>query len=140
MELNQIITLVAGAIILLLIGIAYFTNKNFLQYSNLIKPILSSLVGVLKAVGNVFPTNATIQTITAIISAGIEATGYAENLWLQGEIDKTMRPQYAQEYIEIILERANIKVTDNITTILSGVIALTCYLMPHYSEENKEEE
>ena len=51
-----------------------------------------------------------------------------------------MRPQYAQEYIEIILERANIKVTDNITTILSGVIALTCYLMPHYSEENKEEE
>ena len=82
----------------------------------------------------------TIKTITAIVSAGIEATGYAENLWLQGEIDKTMRPQYAQEYIEIILERANIKVTDNITTILSGVIALTCYLMPHYSEENKEEE
>lgn len=140
MELYQIVLLSVGVLLLILTGLSYLYKKNYLKYSKLITPVLDALNTVLKAVGNIFPDNNVLKTISIVISAAIEATGYAENLWLQGEIDKTMRPQYAQEYIEIILERANIEVTDNISTILSGIIALTCYLMPHYSEENKEEE
>ena len=140
MELNQIILLSVGALLLVLMAIAYFTKKDYLKYSRLFTPILTALTNVLKAVGNIFPGTKVITDIVAVISAGIEAAGYAENLWLQGEIDKTMRPQYAQQYICILLEKAGITVTDNINTIVSGVIAVTCYLMPHYSEENKKEE
>ena len=137
MEMEQIILLCTGAVLLILVVAAYIFKKDYLKYSHLITPVLTALSNVLKAVGNIFPSNKTIAVIVSIISAGIEAAGYAENLWLQGEIDKTMRPQYAQEYIEILLERAGIKVTDSINTILAGVIAITCYLMPHYSNEEE---
>lgn len=133
MELYQIALLVAGLVFLCLIVVAMLLKTDYLKYSKLITPVLSSLNSVLKAVGNIFPSNQTINTIVTIISAGIEAAGYAENLWLQGEIDKTMRPQYAQQYIQILLEKAGILLTDNIKTIIAGVIAVTCYLMPHYS-------
>ena len=140
MEMEQITILCAGAVLLVLMIVAFFLKKDYLKYSNLITPVLASLSSVLKAVGNIFPSNKTIASIVSVISAGIEAAGYAENLWLQGEIDKTMRPQYAQQYIQILLERAGIEVTSNINTIIAGVIAVTCYLMPHYSDEKSEEE
>lgn len=139
MELYQVVLLVSGFVFLGLMIAAVLLKKDYLKYSKLITPVLSALNNVLRAVGNIFPSNATITSIVAVISAGIEAAGYAENLWLQGEIDKTMRPQYAQQYIKILLERAGITVTDSINTIVAGVIAVTCYLMPHYSEQNTEE-
>lgn len=140
MELYQIVLLIVGAILLGLMGFAYFKKKDYIKYSRLITPIFNALNGVLRAVGNVFPGSKVIADIVAVISAGIEAAGYAENLWLQGEIDKTMRPQYAQQYIQILLEKAGIEVTDGINTIISGAIAIACYLMPHYTENNQEEE
>ena len=139
MELSQVVLLVSGLVFLGLIVTAVLLKKDYLKYSKLITPVLTALSNVLKAVGNIFPSNATITNIVAIISASIEAAGYAENLWLQGEIDKTMRPQYAQQYIQILLERAGITITNSISTIIAGVIAVTCYLMPHYSEQNTEE-
>ena len=140
MNIEQITLLCFGAVLLILTVVAVLLKKDYLKYSRMVTPILTALNGVLKAVGNIIPSNKTIVSIVAIISAGIEAAGYAENLWLQGEIDKTMRPQYAQQYIKILLERAGIQTNESINTIISGVIAVTCYLMPHYSEENKEEE
>lgn len=140
MELYQIILLVVGAILLGLMVFAYFKKKDYIKYSRLITPVFNALNGVLKAVGNIFPGSKVIADIAAVISAGIEAAGYAENLWLQGEIDKAMRPQYAQQYIQILLEKAGIEITDNVNTIVAGAIAITCYLMPHYAEKNEEEE
>ena len=140
MNIEQITLLCFGAVLLILTVVAVLLKKDYLKYSRMVTPILTALNSVLKAVGNIIPSNKTIVSIVAIISAGIEAAGYAENLWLQGEIDKTMRPQYAQQYIKILLERAGIQTNESINTIISGVIAVTCYLMPHYSEENKEEE
>lgn len=140
MELYQIILLVAGAILLILIGLSYLSKKNYLKYSNLITPVLNALNGVLVAVGNIFPDNNVIKTVTTVVSASIEAAGYAENLWLQGEIDKNMRERYAAQYINTLLERAGINVTDSINTIISGIIAMTCYLMPHYSQDEQQEE
>ena len=136
MELYQIILLICGLGLLVAILVAAFLKKDYLKYSKLITPVLNALNNVLKAVGNIFPSNKTIANIVTVISASIEAAGYEENLWLQGEIDKTMRPQYAQQYILILLERAGIQVNDSINTIIAGVIAVTCYLMPHYTEQN----
>ena len=138
MELGQIIILIVGILLLIGIGFAYFYKKDYLKYSKLITPIFNALHQVLTAVGNIFPTNTTIKKAVTIISAGIEAAGYAEKLWLQGEIDKLARPTYAQEYLTVILERAGIAITENINVILSGIIALTCYLMPHYSDKNEQ--
>ena len=140
MELYQIVLLIVGALLLILIGLAYLYKKNYLKYSKLITPILDALNKVLKAVGNIFPASKMLNTIKTIIVASIEAAGYAENLWLQGEIDKSMRPKYAAEYVNILLERAGIKITNNITIIIDGIIALTCYLMPHYSSQEEKEE
>ena len=140
MELYQIVLLIVGAILLGLMGFAYFKKKDYIKYSRLVTPVFNALNGVLKAVGNIFPGNKVIADIVTVISAGIEAAGYAENLWLQGEIDKTMRPQYAQQYIQILLEKAGIEITDNVNTIVAGAIAITCHLMPHYTEKNEEEE
>lgn len=120
-------------LILLIVGITYILKKDYLKYHKLIFPIFVALKKVLKAIGNIFPNNKTITNIITIISAAIEAAGYAENLWLQGEIDKISRPLYAQQYIEILLERSNILITKNIQIIIEGVIAITCYIMPHYS-------
>lgn len=140
MELYHIVLLAVGALLLALIGLAYLYKKNYLKYSKLITPVISALNNVLTAVGNIFPGNKAIKTIAAVISASIEAAGYAETLWLQGEIDKTMRPQYAAQYINILMERAGIEVTDSINVIIDGVIAVTCYLMPHYTKEKVKEE
>ncbi len=136
MELYQSVLLGCGLALFIVILVAVLLKKDYLKYSKLITPVLSALNGVLKAVGNIFPSNKTISSIVTIISAGIEAAGYAENLWLQGEIDKTMRPQYAQQYIKLLLESAGIAMNDSINTIIAGVIAVTCYLMPHYTESN----
>ena len=137
MNLFQIILLSVGALLFILMIIAYFTKKDYLKYSKLVSPILTTLVGVLNAVGGIFPNNKIINTITVVISAGVEAAGYAENLWLQGEIDKKLRPQYAQEYIKTLLEKSGIVITENIKTIINGVFAITCYLMPHYDTEKE---
>ena len=101
------------------------------------KPIFIAFNDVLKAVGNIIPTNKAVANIVTIISAGIEAAGYAENLWLSGVINKQLRPEYAQQYIKMLLERSNIPITNTITIITDGIIAITCYLMPHF--EHSEE-
>ena len=138
MEVSQIIALIIGALLLIGIVLAAIFKKDYLKFSTLAIPVLTALCGVLKAVGNIFPNSGTISTIVLVISTAIEAAGHAENLWLQGEIDKGMRPQLAQSYIQNILTCAGIEITDNIKSIISGVIAATCYLMPHYT--NNEEE
>lgn len=135
MEHSQIIMLVIGALLLIAIILSYLFKKDYIKYSKLVTPILKALLSVMKAVGGIIPDNGVLKILATVISSAIEAAGYAENLWLQGEINKTMRPQYAQEYIEILLERAGIEVTNSIETIISGTIALTCYLMPHYSTQ-----
>ena len=140
MELYEIVLLVVGLVLLVVMAAALLTKKDYLKYSKLLSPILTAIVGVLKAVGGMFPNNKVLADVTTVFAAGVEAAGYAENLWLQGEIDKKMRPEYAKQYIKMLLEKAGIAVTEEVNAIISGAIAITCYLMPHYTEENEEEE
>lgn len=137
MEMSQIIILTIGAIFLVALVACYLLKKDYMKYSKALTPILNALLAVVKAVGGIVPDQGVLNIAATAISAAIEAAGYAENLWLQGEIDKTMRPKYAQEYIESTLTKAGIEVTDSIQSMISGAISLACYLMPHYS--TKEE-
>lgn len=127
-----------GGVALLVIILACYANgKNYLEFHNLINPILTSLVAVLNAAGTIVKDNSTFSIMASVISGAIDAAGYAEDLWLKGEIDKEKRPEFAQEYIEKLLSALGIEITDNIQTIIQGAIALTCFLMPHH--DNKEE-
>lgn len=137
MEMSQIIIITIGAIFLVALVACYLLKKDYMKYSKALTPILNALLAVVKAVGGLVPDQGILNIVATTISAAIEAAGYAENLWLQGEIDKTMRPKYAQEYIENTLAKAGIEVTDSIQSMISGAISLACYLMPHYS--TKEE-
>lgn len=137
METSQIIWPVVGALLLIGVGIAYFTNKDYLKYANIFTPILNSALAVLQAVGGLMPDNSVVKTAVAVVSAAIEAAGYAEKLWLQGDIDKQSRPENAKEYITNVLTKAGIEVNDSLQSIIDGVIALTCYFMPHHSEDSE---
>ena len=141
MGIFEIAIIVAGLILLGFIIYCYVKNKNFLSYSNIFSPILKALYSLLVAIGNASPKNATLTTVVTVIKAAIDATGCAEQLWLQGELDKAARPEYARQFVTVILSSAGIEVTDAINTIIQGAIAMTCYLLPHHTVvENKEVE
>lgn len=137
MDINIGSFILTGAVLLVIIIACYAKGKDYLQFHNLINPILTSLAAVLHAVGAVAKDNTALSIMSSVISGAIDAAGYAEELWLKGEIDKEARPQHAQEHIERMLIALGIEITENIQTIIQGSIALTCYLMPHHS--NKEE-
>lgn len=138
MELHEIIYLVVSILLLCGIVVCSFLRKDYFKYSQLAIPVMKALLNVLETVGGLVKTNPAIGPAITVTKAAIEAAGLAEQLWLNGEIDKDKRPEYAQDYIHEVLNKANIIINDNINIIIKGVIALTCYLMPHY-EENKEE-
>ena len=141
MGIFEIAMIVAGLILLGFIIYCYVKNKNFLSYSNIFSPILKALYSLLVAIGNASPKNATLTTVVTVIKAAIDATGCAGQLWLQGELDKAARPEYARQFVTVILSSAGIEVTDAINTIIQGAIAMTCYLLPHHTVvENKEGE
>ena len=138
MELYNIIFLVVAALLLCGIVICYFLRKDYFKYSQLAIPVLNTLLNVLRAVGGLTKSNPAINSAITVTTAAIEAAGLAEQLWLAGEIDKTKRPEYAQNYIKDTLEKAGIVISDNLNIIIKGAIALTCYIMPHYEEKENE--
>lgn len=141
MQIFEIAIIVAGLILLGIIVYCYIKNKNFLSYSNIFSPILKALYSLLLAIGNASSKNAALTTVVTVIKAAIDAAGCAEQLWLQGELDKAARPEYARQFIAVILSSAGVEVTDAINTIIQGAIAMTCYLLPHHTTtENKEGE
>ena len=139
MELGQILGLGFGAILLIVIVILAIFKKDYLKYSKLWSPILKTILSVLKAVSNMLPNQAILNSIILVVSTAINAAGHAETLWLDGIIDKANRAEAAQKYIESVLLEADIEMTDSIQAIIQGAISLTCYLMPHYEEKNEEE-
>ena len=75
--------LLTGLALLIVIILCYVFNKNYIHYSNLILPIIKSLLSVLKAVGAIPGLDKTaLNTIISVFSSAIEAAGYAETLWL----------------------------------------------------------
>lgn len=136
MEAYQIIWLFIGCLFLIGIIVLWLLNKDYLKYANIFTPILNAALTVLQAVGGLMPDNTVVKTAVVVISAAIEAAGYAEKLWLQGDIDKQSRSENAKEYITNVLAKADIAVDSSLQSIIDGVIALTCYFMPHHTDDN----
>ena len=61
-----------GAALLIVILACYAKGKDYLQFSNLINPILTSLSAVLHAVGAVVKDNSTLSIMSSVISGAID--------------------------------------------------------------------
>lgn len=131
MELYQIIVIIVGVAALAAIFMCLYYGKNYLSYSKVFSPIVSSLYTVVKGISSMAPNNTILSTVCLVIGAAIDATESAEKAWLAGEAEKQQKNHIAKNLISDLLVNANITVTPAIEQIIDGTIAVVCMLLPH---------
>ena len=127
--------LIGGLIALAAIIVAMLLKANLTKYTGIISPILNALKAALDAVNGVMPNNEVVTTMVKVCQIAIDATSNAEELWIEGSIEKADRPQIAKDYIDNMLADANITMTPVLESIINCAITLTCYFMPHNRDE-----
>lgn len=127
--------LIGGLIALAAIIVAMLLKANLTKYTGIISPILNALKAALDAVNGVMPNNEVVATMIKVCQIAIDATGNAEELWIEGSIEKADRPQIAKNYIDKMLAESNITMTPVLESIINCAITLTCYFMPHNRDE-----
>ena len=127
--------LIGGLIALAAIIVAMLLKANLTKYTGIISPILNALKAALDAVNGVMPNNEVVATMIKVCQIAIDATSNAEELWIEGSIEKADRPQIAKNYIDKTLAEANITMTPVLESIINCAITLTCYFMPHNRDE-----
>lgn len=127
--------LIGGLIALAAIIVAMLLKANLTKYTGIISPILNALKAALDAVNGVMPNNEVVATMIKVCQIAIDATSNAEELWIEGSIEKADRPQIAKNYIDKMLADANITMTPVLESIINCAITLTCYFMPHNRDE-----
>ena len=127
--------LISGIISLAAVIIAAYLQTNLTKYTNVISPILNALKAALDAVNGVMPNNEVISVMVRVCQIAIDATSHAEELWIEGQIEKAERSQIAKDYIDNMLKDSNITMTPVLESIINCAITLTCYFMPHNRDE-----
>ena len=127
--------LIGGIIALAAIIVAMLLKANLTKYTGIISPILNALKAALDAVNGVMPDNEVVATMIKVCQIAIDATSNAEELWIEGSIEKADRPQIAKNYIDKMLAESNITMTPVLESIINCAITLTCYFMPHNRDE-----
>lgn len=127
--------LIGGLIALAAIIVAMLLKANLTKYTGIISPILNALKAALDAVNGVIPNNEVVATMVKVCQIAIDATSNAEELWIEGSIEKADRPKIAKDYIDKMLADANITMTPVLESIINCAITLTCYFMPHNRDE-----
>lgn len=127
--------LIGGLIALAAIIVAMLLKANLTKYTGIISPVLNALKAALDAVNGVMPNNEVVTTMVKVCQIAIDATSNAEELWIEGSIEKADRPQIAKDYIDNMLAEANITMTPVLESIINCAITLTCYFMPHNRDE-----
>ena len=127
--------LIGGLIALAAIIVAMLLKANLTKYTGIISPILNALKAALDAVNGVMPNNEVVTTMIKVCQIAIDATSNAEELWIEGSIEKADRPQIAKDYIDNMLAESNITMTPVLESIINCAITLTCYFMPHNRDE-----
>lgn len=120
--------LIIGGVLLIGIILALIFKKNLLSFTGPAKAILGAAKTVIAAYGKANPT------IITIIQAAIDGTVAAENLWKDGTIDKEHRNEYAQHYIQDVLDSAKVEYKEY-QDVINCVITLVCYILPHSEEK-----
>ena len=127
--------LISGIVALVAVIIAVCLKVNLTEYTGVVSPILNALKSALNAVNGVMPNNEVISVMVRVCQIAIDATSHAEELWIEGKIEKVERSQIAKDYIDDMLEEANITMTPVLESIINCAITLTCYFMPHNRDE-----
>ena len=127
--------LIGGLVALAAIIVAMLLKANLTKYTGIISPILNALKAALDAVNGVMPNNEVVATMIKVCQIAIDATSNAEELWIEGSIEKADRPQIAKNYIDKMLAESNITMTPVLESIINCAITLTCYFMPHNRDE-----
>lgn len=127
--------LISGIVALVAVIIAVCLKVNLTEYTGVVSPILNALKSALNAVNGVMPNNEVISVMVRVCQIAIDATSHAEELWIEGKIEKAERSQIAKNYIDDMLEEANITMTPVLESIINCAITLTCYFMPHNRDE-----
>lgn len=127
--------LISGIVALVAVIIAVCLKVNLTEYTGVVSPILNALKSALNAVNGVMPNNEVISVMVRVCQIAIDATSHAEELWIDGKIEKAERSQIAKDYIDNMLEEANITMTPVLESIINCAITLTCYFMPHNRDE-----
>ena len=127
--------LIGGLIALAAIIVAMLLKANLTKYTGIISPILNALKAALDAVNGAMPNNEVVATMIKVCQIAIDATSNAEELWIEGSIEKADRPKIAKDYIDKMLAESNITMTPVLESIINCAITLTCYFMPHNRDE-----
>ena len=127
--------LIGGLIALAAVIVAMLLKANLTKYTGIISPVLNALKAALDAVNGVMPNNEVVAIMIKVCQIAIDATSHAEELWIEGFIEKENRPQIAKDYIDNMLAEANITMTPVLESIINCAITLTCYFMPHNRDE-----
>ena len=127
--------LIGGLIALAAVIVAMLLKANLTKYTGIISPILNALKAALDAVNGAMPNNEVVVTMIKVCQIAIDATSNAEELWIEGSIEKADRPQIAKNYIDKMLAESNITMTPVLESIINCAITLTCYFMPHNRDE-----
>ena len=80
--------LIGGLIALAAIIVAMLLKANLTKYTGIISPILNALKAALDAVNGVMPDNEVVATMIKVCQIAIDATSNAEELWIEGSIEK----------------------------------------------------
>lgn len=127
--------LISGIVALVAVIVAVCLKVNLTEYTGVVSPILNALKSALNAVNGVMPNNEVISVMVRVCQIAIDATSHAEELWIEGKIEKVERSQIAKDYIDSMLEDSNITMTPVLESIINCAITLTCYFMPHNRDE-----
>ena len=127
--------LISGIVALVAVIIAVCLKINLTEYTGVVSPILNALKSALNAVNGVMPNNEVISVMVRVCQIAIDATSHAEELWIEGRIEKAERSQIAKDYIDNMLEVSNITMTPVLESIINCAVTLTCYFMPHNRDE-----
>lgn len=127
--------LISGIVALVAVIVAVCLKVNLTEYTGVVSPILNALKSALNAVNGVMPNNEVISVMVRVCQIAIDATSHAEELWIEGKIEKAERSQIAKDYIDNMLEDSNITMTPVLESIINCAITLTCYFMPHNRDE-----
>lgn len=115
------------------------TGTDVLKLIVMSRPVVVALTAVIEALYKLVPSE-TLRIIKTILNAAVDATEVAEKAWLMGALAREERNPYAKALAREVLEKAGIEVTAQVEAIISGVIEMTCMVLPHGVEPQVQEQ
>jgi len=115
------------------------TGTDVLKMIIMSRPVVVAFTAVIEALYKIVPSE-TLRVIKTILNAAVDATELAEKAWLMGHLEREERNPVAKQLAREVLEKAGIEVTAQVEAIISGVIEMTCMVLPHGVEPQVQEQ